>query len=1646
MNINGYNQKSEKIIENISVILTSLTVFLLSNFITAFYFTVNATEQITFITGVSYQYDAMGNRIEQSNYNPDSDIDGLLDSWELEYFGDLARESSQDSDNDGLTELEEYQANTNPMLFDTDEDGVGDGFELNNGMNPIDGMDALIDSDNDGLSDAFETFYELNINNAADAIIDQDNDGFPIWLEYHIQTSDNDASTKPKGVYIDFEDSYLVPFQNINFIAEPNQSLISGLAHLWYLDDTFSYQGTYSLRATDQSYGTGIEITIETNGEPIIFRYSTKDDYSHLANISSNLLFYIDGVRQTINYPENNFDLEKYKVSAGIHTFKWLIDPTEPEAWIDNLYLPINIGSDQDSDNIEDSWEYVYFGHLNQDMSQDSDNDGLLNFEEYQYKTDPNKQDSDFDGIADGFEINNGMDPLDANDILLDSDNDGLPDVFENYHELNYLDAADAKIDNDNDGYSAFVEFIQNTSDNDALDKPSGTLLDFENNDLNFFSWIKRDIGQWVTDSSRAYNGNYSLRSGDITSNDFSYLETIINATGEPIRFQVHLSIEGVDKYSGLDFYIDGVWQAYFEGELGFILVELPLSSGKHHLMWEFYQYGEGSYAWIDNLYIPALLDSDTDNIEDGWEYHHFDNLDHDMSQDTDNDGLTDSEEYYAETNPTSIDTDSDGVIDSEDAFPLDPFETKDSDWDGIGDNVDPINNRDTDDDYIIDTCEIAYFGDLTHDMSLDSDGDGLSDYVELSLNTNPTLVDTDGDGIDDAFEYNNNMNPLDASDAVLDTDGDGYTALEEYIAGSSDNDFDSTPLNLSGNVYIIDSGSIAEDTEAPVFESIPTLTIEATGVTTNVQLTTPDVTDNSLNSFGILTVTSDYGGPLLLGSHEITWTATDAAGNIATAIQIFNVVDTSPPVFAEPLIQNIDARGLSTSVRGNIAIVANDLVDGEILAKIEAESSYQSGQYTILATAQDSAGNSTSSESILNVHPLVQLEENMLVEAGGNYQVSVMLSGEAASYPVSLNYQLFGIIATSSANTLVFEQGVEQFIDITISPTASAFEMATLTLVAPTNAVISNNNELVFTVIEDNQSPIVKLSVEQSGRLVSVLEPQAGVVTVTAVIYDLNQADEHLVAWDAGEFSATDFNINEQPISFEFDPSILVTGSYLLSIEVTEINTQDLFSTSTDILLHLASELQELSEIDDADGDGIPDAEEGYGDADQDGIADYLDDDSNTSRLPIAEGVDPMQTVTGLSLSLGDLARSPIGSLSTNSSIDFDNIASNDGTSNQNTKDPHYEIFSAIINFNVSGLATVGDSVPVIIPLADTKLIPENAVYRKYHPTTGWFNFVIDEKNQILSAKKDNDANCPQPLTTDYVKGLTEGDSCIELIIEDGGPNDIDGQANGIVKDPSVLAIELSNQAPVISIQTILSVNENSDVELDASMSTDAEGNILNFSWTQLTGITVEITDVNSPILSFMSPALSSAEPSKEILTFELMVDDGRDSAKTIIEVFVLNINYTPIASVQFVTDNLAGTSINEGETIELISTSTDPDDDILTYLWEQVSGPIVTFSDAANISLFFPAPMVSSDQSVELKLTVSDDTSSDVAFVSFEIKNVEKPITPQVKKNQGGSMDWLLNIFLFFMCIYCIASRKNHKFSIGFHPDPRKKYKSSQ
>ncbi|RKX42121.1 MAG: hypothetical protein DRP64_10355, partial [Verrucomicrobia bacterium] len=77
----------------------------------------------------------------------DVDRDGLVDSWEIENFGDLTSQSGTDDyDGDGLNNMAESKLGTDAKLPDSDGDGFSDLVELQGNSDPMD-FDSVPSSD-----------------------------------------------------------------------------------------------------------------------------------------------------------------------------------------------------------------------------------------------------------------------------------------------------------------------------------------------------------------------------------------------------------------------------------------------------------------------------------------------------------------------------------------------------------------------------------------------------------------------------------------------------------------------------------------------------------------------------------------------------------------------------------------------------------------------------------------------------------------------------------------------------------------------------------------------------------------------------------------------------------------------------------------------------------------------------------------------------------------------------------------------------------------------------------------------------------------------------------------------------------------------------------------------------------------------------------------------------------------------------------------------------------------------------------------------------------------------------------------------------------------------------------------------------------
>jgi len=209
-------------------------------------------------------------------------------------------------------------------------------------------------------------------------------------------------------------------------------------------------------------------------------------------------------------------------------------------------------------------------------------------------------------------------------------------------------------------------------------------------------------------------------------------------------------------------------------------------------------------------------------------------------------------------------------------------------------------------------------------------------------------------------------------------------------------------------------------------------------------------------------------------------------------------------------------------------------------------------------------------------------------------------------------------------------------------------------------------------------------------------------------------------------------------------------------------------------------------------------------------------------------------------------------------------------------------------------------------------------------------------------------------------------------------------------------------NEPPVANAGQDQVVDEGRPVALDGSGSNDPDGDPLTYLWEQISGPPVILQRADKAVCGFVAPQVSQ----DTTLGFRLTVSDGEDSASDEVTVLVRQVNQPPAVDAY-------GARVDEGQLVTLDGdSSSDPDGDPLTYLWEQVSGPPVTLQDADQAICTFVAPQVDQDTTMVFRLTVSDGEYSDSEEVTVLVRDVNQPPVvdagPDILAFDTGESPW--------------------------------------
>lgn len=175
------------------------------------------------------------------------------------------------------------------------------------------------------------------------------------------------------------------------------------------------------------------------------------------------------------------------------------------------------------------------------------------------------------------------------------------------------------------------------------------------------------------------------------------------------------------------------------------------------------------------------------------------------------------------------------------------------------------------------------------------------------------------------------------------------------------------------------------------------------------------------------------------------------------------------------------------------------------------------------------------------------------------------------------------------------------------------------------------------------------------------------------------------------------------------------------------------------------------------------------------------------------------------------------------------------------------------------------------------------------------------------------------------------------------------------------------SNIAPVANAGNNQTVDENTVVTLDASASTDSDGSISSYQWSQTAGTAAALSASNVAMPTFTTPPLNASET----LIFQVTVTDNDGATNTAtVSIMVNHSNVPPTA-------NAGSEQTVDEQTLIMLSAelSDDVDGTIATYLWTQTSGPVVTLSDSTSLTPEFTAPDIDAVTTLTFELVVTDD-----------------------------------------------------------------------
>ena len=822
----------------------------------------------------------------------------------------------------------------------------------------------------------------------------------------------------------------------------------------------------------------------------------------------------------------------------------------------------------------------------------------------------------------------------------------------------------------------------------------------------------------------------------------------------------------------------------------------------------------------------------------------------------------------------------------------------------------------------------------------------------------------------------------------VMSIDGTDSQVITVTVFGANDApnaEHDEITVDINAeNVYVIDVLANDSDVDGDALSIVGASTSLGTVITNGESLT--------------LTTQADF-----VGQVSLTYTITDgnnAFSETTVDVNITGALNETAPVITVPETVEVNAEGLFTKVDLGVATALNSQGQPVPISLVDGEPLFKPGNSIAYWKAIDpKTGLITVASQKVIVHPIISLGKDQVVAEGQRVRVNIILNGEAPKYPVSVMLNISGSVDESDyvieTKEVTIESGTQASVMIDIVQDNTVEDNETL-VVNIDEGNVSDRSSQVVTIVDSNIAPKITLSSSQNAETRQVVTPTGGLITIKATVSDPN-GDNVSTQWlydsalSISEIDADKITLN---------PAELSPGVYSIGIKATDDGEGSLSTTQT-IYLEVIATLAVLTNTD-SDGDLIPDNEEGYGDNDQDGIPDFQDAIAECNVMPeqiLTQDRFLVEGEPGVCLRKGNtLAASETGGLQLTDNDLKKSIGNDEGAA----------IVGGVFDYIVTGLPQSGQKYQIVLP--QRQPIPAGAVYRKYSNNSGWGTFVEDESNQLHSTAGEQ-GYCPPPASTLWSTGLSEGHWCVQLTIEDGGPNDNDGLANGTIVDPGGVAVLLtSNIMPVAQTDTaILKRNESIIIDVLENDS-DADGDTLSIGVATATFGSVTITADNK--LNYQSKANFIGQ---DTITYSLSDGNGGTGSSTVsITVYA---NDIPIA-----VNDSAETDDRTEISINVLANDTDADNDSLTVISATVDEGSVTINVDNTLTY---TPVDGFDGIATIAYTI-DDGQGEQAIGQVRVTVKAYQSVTVNNKSKGGSMG-LMVIALTGIVLYRLRRKTN-------------------